>query len=918
MELALGVQETLHGRSADLAAVPPTGTLVLCGEPGIGKSALVRAAVAGANGTVLSAPGNPDETDLPYAGLQRLLAPVAGPPDTLRDALDGRTPTAGRLTLGLATLTVLRRAAPVLVVLDDADLLDDASWDVLTVAARRIAADPITVLATASTEDRAVGLPVRRLAGLDADAARDLLRDRAPGLPGDVAAALIELAGGNPAALIDLTAALTPGQRRGTEPPPVTLPAGSPLARAYRRALGALPADSRWILLLAAAGEDLDAADLVAAAVAAGTDPAALEPAESTGLIEVAGGAVTFRSPALRAAVYYGAPIGRRRAAHATLAETLTARGARLRGMLHRAAAASGPDERLAADLVAAAADGPHRTASAAYEHAAGLTGDAAALVAAARHAWQGGQPHRAAQLLRRLAPAPAGTLVEARAAVLEAEMAAHDEELLAAAERLIPYDLGSALEALLLAGEARYVAGDHVGFQRVVARVLGLRRGLDLAGVGLAVCRGLGVGGVGLAACREIDPAGVEVAVRRGVEPAGTEMVFRYVAGLAAMLTGDHVVAFAELRRMVRLADRVDEPAALVHAARAALLVGDGPGARRLALRAASLARFRDEVAQVPRALEAAAFADLSAGRHDDAAASAGEGATLARATGQAGLAESHLGVLAVLAALTGDREATVLRIRAADARDTAEGPSQARALCSWALALLDLLEGRPLASADRLRTLVATPAGRGNVVLQVAVTPHLVEAASRCSEPICVDDVGTAFDRWAGATGTPTWLALRERCRALRAADARAADRHFGEALRQHSAGDSDFARAHTELLYGRSLRRRRRPAAAREHLRRSVETFRLLDLGVWAAQADVELRAAGEHVATAVPPAALTAQQQRIARLVADGATNREVAQQLFLSPRTIDHHLRNIFVRLGVRSRTELARRVAAGQ
>jgi DNA-binding CsgD family transcriptional regulator len=879
MELAFGVQETLRGRSEELAAVPASGTLVFCGEPGVGKSALLRAFAA--DRTVLSAPGNPDETDLPYAGLQRLLAPVPERPGVLRDALEGRTPAAGRLTLGLAALAALRRAAPVLCVLDDAHLLDDASWEVLTVAARRIGGDPITVLAAAPTEDRAVGLPVRRLAGLDAGASRALLRDRVPGLLGDVAAALIELAGGNPAALIDLAAALTPAQRRGDEPPPVTLPPGSPPARADRTALAALPPDTRWLLLLAAAGEALDPADLVAAAVASDTDPAALEPAEATGLIDLSSGAVTFRSPALRAAIYHGAPLCRRRAAHATLAETLTGRGGELRALLHRAAGAPGPDARLAADLVAAAEEGPHRAASAAHEHAARLGGDPAGLVSAARHAWRGGQPHRAAQLLRRLAPAPAGTQVRARTDHLAAEMAAGEGALLAAAEELIPYDLGSALEALLLAGEVQYAAGDHRRCRETAVRAL---------------------------------------ALRRGGEPPGTELAFRYAAGVAAMLTGDLVVAFAELRRMVRLADRVDEPSALVRAARAALLMGDGEGAQRLAARAASRARWRGEVALVPRALEAAAFAGLSTGRHDDAVTNAADGAALAGATGQAGLAESHVGVLALLAALAGDRETALLRIRAAGAQDSAAGPGQARALCSWALALLDLIEGRPQASADRLRALVATPAGRGNVILQVAVTPHLVEAASRCAEPVRVDDNGTAFDRWAGATGTPNWLALRERCRALRASDEHAADSHFGEALRQHGAGDSDFARARTELLYGRSLRRRRRPTAAREHLRRSGETFRLLDLGVWAEQADVELRAAGGHVATTAAPAAraLTAQQHRIAQLVADGATNREVAQQLFLSPRTIDHHLRNIFVRLGVRSRTELARLVVAGQ
>jgi DNA-binding CsgD family transcriptional regulator len=167
------------------------------------------------------------------------------------------------------------------------------------------------------------------------------------------------------------------------------------------------------------------------------------------------------------------------------------------------------------------------------------------------------------------------------------------------------------------------------------------------------------------------------------------------------------------------------------------------------------------------------------------------------------------------------------------------------------------------------------------------------------------------------------------------LRSPDARTAEGHFLEALRRHRSGDADFPRAHTELLFGRELRRRRRPVAAREHLRHAAETFRLLGAGPWAEQAARELRAAGDRAVSwpappapagpglrlaggpadprpLVDPGGLTAQQERIARLVAEGATNREIAERLFLSPRTVDHHLRNVFARLGVRSRTELAR------
>jgi DNA-binding CsgD family transcriptional regulator len=211
---------------------------------------------------------------------------------------------------------------------------------------------------------------------------------------------------------------------------------------------------------------------------------------------------------------------------------------------------------------------------------------------------------------------------------------------------------------------------------------------------------------------------------------------------------------------------------------------------------------------------------------------------------------------------------------------------------------------------------------------MLRVAVVPHLLEAAGP-GEPL--DDVAAAFDGWAGRTGESAWLAMRARCRALRTTDRAAADDHFREALREHareSLTDRDrdtpgesapgrrggFARAHTELLYGRYLRRGRRPTEARAHLRHAAETFRLFGVGPWAEHAARELRAAGDRTPAVAPGAGppLTAQQARIAGLVASGATNREVAEQLHLSPRTVDHHLRNVFARLGVRSRTELAR------
>ncbi|MFI7540772.1 LuxR C-terminal-related transcriptional regulator [Actinoplanes sp. NPDC049599] len=716
---------------------------------------------------------------------------------------------------------------------------------------------------------------------------RALLAALVPGLPAEVAAAVLELAGGDPAVLREVAGTLTPEQVRGTYPPPCTLPAGSELGRRCRAALAALPGRTRGALLLAATDPDLTPGELLAAGAAE-----ALAVAEEAGLATVTSEAVQFTPAVLRAVVYYDAPLAHRRAAHSLLADVLARRGERLRGLVHRAAAAVGSDEGLVRDLLAAAADGPPRTASAAYRYAAALTtgpDGGAALVAAARQAWLAGERQQAGLLLRRAARrpevrAPAGRLA-GELELREGDPVIARDILLDAAAQLVPDDVPAALDALLLAGEAVHLAGEHGRYGEVARRAL---------------------------------------ALRRGDEPPPVALAFEQVAGLAGMVAGEYGAAFARLRGVLRLAAGVEEPAALIRAALTGVLVGDDRCARALAGRAVALARDRGEVTLVPQGLQVVAFAGLAAGHLEAATAAATEGAALARVTGQPALAQSHFGILAVLAALVGDRESCVLRVREAGAQDSAHGPGEARALCQWALALLDLVEGRPRRTVERLGALVVTASGRGNLIVQVAATPHLVEAVWRCDPPARsarTDPAATAldravepFDRWTAGTGQPAWLALRSRCRALRSPEPQAAEDHFREALRQHGRGDADFARAHTELLFGRDLRRRRRPGAAREHLRSAVETFRLLQAEPWAAQADEELRAAGAPV----PPdpagaRELTAQQERIARLVADGATNREIAQQLFLSPRTIDHHLRNVFARLGVRSRTELVRR-----
>ncbi|MFC7757985.1 hypothetical protein ACFQY4_08060 [Catellatospora bangladeshensis] len=378
-----------------------------------------------------------------------------------------------RLALAMAVLTLLGelgREHLVLCCVDDVHALDRPSLDVIAFVARRLRAHRVALLLAASAEPALSGVPLLPVRELDPRASRtmlaDLLRGDEPDGPltahllrghvpdgplpasplggdtldggpagtspalgcaaglealpgaldgdggdGDPLAALAALGGGNPRALADLAASLTDSQRRGEAPLPTRLPADSALLRAYRARLDRLPSDTRWLLLLAAADEENDAAGLVRAALGSGVDIAALAPAEDAGLVRVGRGGIVFPQPLARTLAYEEAPLAQRRAAHLHLARTLDPDRERLRRAVHLAAAAYGPDARLAAELEDAAGDGGYSRASAALEHAAQLTtepaGAASRLVTAARYAWQSGSPHRARSLLRRAHPGP-------------------------------------------------------------------------------------------------------------------------------------------------------------------------------------------------------------------------------------------------------------------------------------------------------------------------------------------------------------------------------------------------------------------------------------------------------------------------------------------------------------------------------
>ncbi|MFD1828212.1 LuxR C-terminal-related transcriptional regulator [Streptomyces desertarenae] len=949
------------------------GALLVRGEPGLGTSALLEHAAGvfaagGGSGTVLRVRGVAAESAVPYSGLHALLHPVAGRlraggrrTAALAEVLALGTPAPdgdGPVLAALAALLGdLAAGGPLLVCADDVHLLDGASRRALGFAARRTGAPlPAAMLLGTHPEGAddplLAGLPVLDLRPLDDTAAAALLDDLLPaGADPAVREELLHAGEGNPGLLTDLVASLTPAQLAGAEPLPHPLPATGPRLRAAAAVLAGLPEATRTLLLLTAAAHELggpaDCSTLLRAAASAGAGPHDAGPAEERGLLRREGDALRFAHSLLRRAAYWGEPPERRRAAHRLLARALETAGAarpdgtpatgaepaagaphRLLALRHRAAAADpalGPDPRLADALATAACARPtagewtHAELSDALWRAAELTGGgdgaddaeeaggvrAARLTAAAEHAWSAGRPQRALSLLDRARALPVHDVVRGRTELVRGALELRNgvvtdaHEVLGHAARLLgPHDPRAARRALLHASDASWAVGDIAGLRADLARVVELR-------------------------CPGDDPLPDD-----------------YCAGMDAVMSGDFARGVPALRRAVERAAGERRPWLLLRAGVAALVLGDVAAAHALDTRALAAARARGPAALVPLALEHLAYSELRAGRHSRARAHAEAGLRLASRTGQRNCAAHHHAVLAMAAAVEGDAAACAEHARAAGQEAGPHGLGVAATLAQWALARCDMGYGRPHEAAARLEPLVGSGpgegpgAGRGHFALQALAAPCLVEAAVAAGERTAARAALECFEKWTAVTADPMASVQLARCRALTAAPDRA-PALFERALEEHARIDSDFELGRTRLLHGKALRRGRRPGAARGVLRDALLAFERCGARSWADQARAELRATGEAAGTAGAAAAraaggggrrtrerprpldgLTPQQLRIARCVAEGATNREVALRLSVSPRTVDHHLRNVFAVLGVRSRVELTRVLAA--
>ncbi|MFI6499927.1 AAA family ATPase [Nonomuraea typhae] len=860
------VTETAEiGRLFAVAREGGSGVLVVRGEPGVGKTALLdQARQEAAQGfLVLRGAGVATESELPFAALHLILRPLLDRLDDLPEPQAAAMRTAfglatggvaDRFMIGLATLTLLAENAPLLCLVDDAQWLDRASAEALLFAARRLHAEGVVVLAAARDDEALAGLPELRVEGLDRAAALELLDGNAPSLPAHVRDRVVEESGGNPLALLELPAAAA------GEPGPLPLP--QRLQEAFEKRIAGLPPQARSALVVAAAADSGELGEILAATRELGLPDDALAQAE--GLVTVRGTTVAFRHSLTRAAAYQGAGFIERLAVHKALARTATDPDRRAWQL---AAAATGPDEEAAAGLEAAAGRARERTgyasAVAALERAAHLTPD----------------PERRLRRLTEAAQAAADAGQNGRAGALvgAALRLTADPDALATLRAKVAFEDGDAQAAytILIEAAVRAEGQDRTRLLADAAR----------------------------AAWTRADPDGMRrVHELLGAMP-GQEALAAAIGGAAELMSGDPGEGLRILRANV--AAMPQRRAGMVGERLATVMVdffgGDFARSHETMRVLAAEFRRRGMIGWLAGVLGPLAETEFFLGRFHEAAATVDETVRIAGDTGQRQREIHARGLRALLAAVRGE-EADGEGERADRA-----GALQELSRSAWADragALLELSRGRFEPALERMEQLAG-----GNHALYFA--PDQVEAAVRMGSPERAAAPLDRFERWARAAGRPWAAAALARCHALLAEEP---EPYFALAVRED---ERPFEQARSRLLFGEWLRRERRKAEARTQLRAALETFERAGARPWAEHARNELRAAGESGAQAAPDAlaALTPQELQVVRLAATGATNKEIGAQLFLSPKTVGHHLYRAFPKLGVSTRTELARLLA---
>jgi DNA-binding CsgD family transcriptional regulator len=904
-----GPAKVLHGRRSEREAVGAlleavrsgqSRVLVVSGEPGVGKTALVESAIGSASGfRVARAVGVESEMELAFAALQQLCASMLDRLDRLpapqRDALcvafglsAGNAPD--RFLVGLAVLSLLAEVAeelPLVCVVDDAHWLDRASAQALGFVARRLLAEPVAlILVTREPGEALRGLPELLVEGLRDSDARELLGSMLPApLDERVRERLVAETRGNPLALLELPRGLTPAELAGGFGLPDALGLSGRIEDSFRRRFTALPVETQRLLLVAAAEPVGDPVLVWRAAGGLGIGVQAA--AETDGLLTI-GARVTFRHPLVRSSVYRGASPEERHSVHRALADATDPEVDPDRRAWHLAQATSGFDEDVAFELERSAgraqARGGLAAAAAFLERAAALTLEPARraerALAAARANHEAGAFDAALQLVALAESGPLTELQRAQVDLLRGQIAfslSHGSDapplLIKAAKRLEPLDERLARETYLEALTAVFFPG--------------------LLASGESVLRTA-------RAARGAPPS--------SQPPRASDLL---LDGLALLITEGYAAGTPTLRRAVSAfrGDGISPEEGrrwLSLAARVAAFLWDDEAWDVLSARFVQLARDAGALSLLPLALTSRSGVKVFAGEFAMASSLLEELVAVNEATG------ASLAPWAALARVTFQgREAEAPQLIEAATREVMRrGEGQRLTFIHWATAVLHNGLGRydeALTAAQQAAEDTYASWWRNWGLVE------LVEAAARSGKAeLAVDAVGQ-LSQTTAATGTDWALGVEARSRAL-LAEGDAVETLYREAIErlERTRVRVELARAH--LLYGEWLRRERRRLDAREQLRTAHKLFTDFGMEAFAERARIELKAAGEHARkrTVETGDDLTPQEAQIARLAADGATNQEIAAQLFISPSTVDYHLRKAFRKLGVRSRHQLTR------
>jgi DNA-binding CsgD family transcriptional regulator len=875
-----------------------SGVLVMGGEPGVGKTALLDWAIGSAAGLrVVRVAGVESEMELAFAALQQLCAPMlgqlAGLPVPQRDALGvafglstGAVPD--RFLVGLAVLSLLSEVAerqPLLCVIDDAQWLDRASAQALAFVARRLLAEPVAlVFAAREPGEEFRGLPELAIGGLPEGDARELLRSVVRGpLDERVRDRIVAETRGNPLALLELPHGVA--DVAGVVGVGV---AGLPgrIEDSFRGRLEVLPAVTQRLMLVAAAEPAGEPALLWRAAERLGIGAEAVAPAADAGLLAI-GERVMFRHPLVRSAVYRAASPPERRAAHQALAGATDPQADPDRRAWHRAQAAPGPDEDVASELERSAsraqARGGPTAAAAFFERSAALTLDparrAGRALSAAQAKYQAGAFDATLRLLATAEAGPPDQFRRARADLLRGQIAFTSSR-------------GSDAPPLLLKAARQFEPLDP----RLARETY-----LDALAAGIFAGR-LALGG----GVREV----AEAARAAPPPPGPTRGADLLLDGLALLISEGYPAGAPVLRQAVSAfrgtdVSREEELRWLWLACHAAGIGWDYAGWDMLSGRQVTLARESGALIALPIAFNTRAGLQLFAGEFTEAASMVAQAESVTEATGSS---IAPYGALA-LAVFRGQeaRAAQLIDIATDDVERRGEGLGLSSV--QWAAAVLgnslgryeEALAAAELASED-------SPAVRFASWALV----ELIEAAVRSGVPERAAGALQRLSVIARACGTDWALGAQARSRAL-VSDGAAAETLYREAIDRlgRTRLRVDLARAH--LVYGEWLRRQRRRRDARDHLGRAYEIFDSIGAAAFAERARIELRATGGHTGqhTIATPETLTAQEALIARLAGEGASNPEIAAQLFISRATVAYHLRKVFTKLGVTSRSQLA-------